>query len=167
MKELERFGTFKDGVFRRNEDAEGKRNLDGYQAIWEHVHGRRLDYPTPRYPAPIMMDPSNFAWTRSREEAGVWEKRLGSFTERGAVAGYLRIDAGASSILPERSIHVCLSGTGSVDGEPCRSLSVIHLAQDETARLEAADECTFLRMLLPDLSGLTLSAGEVPSIAAE
>ncbi|MGZ3290949.1 MAG: hypothetical protein ACXU87_23250, partial [Xanthobacteraceae bacterium] len=52
MQELRREGEFKDGVFRRRADAEGKRNMDGYQAIWEHVNGRPMAYPKPRYPQP-------------------------------------------------------------------------------------------------------------------
>ena len=61
MRELREEGEFKDGVFRRRADVEGKRNLDGYQAIWEHVNERPMVYPKPRYPQPIFMDPANYA----------------------------------------------------------------------------------------------------------
>ena len=61
-EELKKFGTFEGGVFRRNEDSGGRRNSDAYQAIWEHVHGRRMDYPKPRYRDPIMVDPENYDW---------------------------------------------------------------------------------------------------------
>src|SRR6267142_268749 len=57
MRELAALGEFKDGVFRRRADVEGKRNLDAYQAIWEHANGRPMAYPKPRYPQPIFMDP--------------------------------------------------------------------------------------------------------------
>src|SRR5262249_1639931 len=47
MQELRGEGEFKDGVFRRRADVEGKRNMDGYQAIWEHVNERPMVYPKP------------------------------------------------------------------------------------------------------------------------
>lgn len=166
MKDLEAYGRFEDGVFRRNADAEGKRNLDGYQAIWEHVRGRRMDYPEPRYPAPIMMNEANFAWAPTGEP-GVWEKSVGAFTERRAQAGRLRIEAGATATLPARSIHVCLSGAGSVGAAPVRQLTVIHVAAGETATLTASEESIFLRMILPDLTGLKHEAPESSAIAAE
>ena len=62
MQALKAEGEFKDGVFRRRADVEGKRNLDGYQAIWEHVNARPMVYPKPRYPQPIFMDPSTYDW---------------------------------------------------------------------------------------------------------
>src|SRR6516225_9242589 len=42
--ELKKHGTFEKGVFRRNECEEGKRNVDGYQAVWEHVNKRPMTY---------------------------------------------------------------------------------------------------------------------------
>ena len=167
MKDLEAFGEFRDGVFRRKSDVEGKRNLDGYQAIWEHVHARELAYPKPRYPTPIMMDEASFSWAPSRKEPGVWEKTLGCFTERRAEAGFLKIEAGASAVLPARSIHVCKSGTGLVNDAPVRALTVIHVAEGETARLTASSECILLRMQLPDLADLQTGTERATGIAAE
>src|SRR5262249_40413746 len=89
-------GEFKDGVFRRRADVEGKRNLDGYQAIWEHVNGRPMVYPKPRYPQPIFMDPANYEWVPVEAAPGVAEKLLGVFTER-------RSEAGCSSSTPARA----------------------------------------------------------------
>ena len=59
---LRKFGSFDGGVFRRNDDGEGRRNTDAYQAIWEHAHGRRMEYSKPRYGDPIMVDPANYEW---------------------------------------------------------------------------------------------------------
>ena len=56
MDALKELGSFEGGVFRRHEDVPGKRNMDGYEAIWSHVNGRPLEYPKPRYPGPVMMD---------------------------------------------------------------------------------------------------------------
>ncbi len=62
MEELKQFGEFKDGVFHRREGVPGKRNMDAYQAIWEHVHGREMHYPKGRYAAPISLDSAHFDW---------------------------------------------------------------------------------------------------------
>ncbi len=167
MKDLEQQGTFKDGVFRRNPDVEGKRNVDGYQAIWEYVRGRALDYPPPRYPGPIMMDESHFNWAPSRSEPGVWEKTLGVFTERRAEAGLVRVEKDAKLTLPERTIHVCVSGSGTIGVEPVRKYTVIHVGAGESAKVIATEETTFLRMVLPDLTGLESGIGEAHRVAAE
>ena len=62
MDELRKSGTFEAGVYRRNEGEPGKRNMDGFQAIWEHVNGRPLQFPKPRYAQPIMMDQAHYDW---------------------------------------------------------------------------------------------------------
>ena len=61
-QELLEFGAFVDGVFRRREGVPGKKNQDGFQAIWEHVNGRALRFPKRRYEKPVLMEPDNFAW---------------------------------------------------------------------------------------------------------
>ncbi len=75
MDALKAQGEFKDGVFRRHKDVPGKRNMDGYQAIWEYVNKRPMAYPKPRYSRPFMMDPPHYDWVpvggrrRRRREA--------------------------------------------------------------------------------------------------
>ena len=49
MDALRATGTFDGGVYRRNEGEPGKRNMDGFQAIWEQANGRPLQFPKPRY----------------------------------------------------------------------------------------------------------------------
>lgn len=154
MKELEQTGTFKDGVYRRHADVEGKRNMDAYEAIWSHVHGQKLKYPAPRYPGPIMMDSANFAWVPREGEPGVWEKTLGSFTERRAEGGYLKVEAGASAVFAGRTIHVCLSGGGAIEEHAVRPLTTAYAHAHERRRFTAARETLFIRMALPDLSSM-------------
>src|SRR5262245_33033577 len=108
MDELRQSGTFEAGVYRRNPGVPGKRNVDGYQAIWEHMNRRPLAYPKPRYPAPIMMDAADFCWVPSGQP-GVSEKRLGAFTERRAEAGFFRLEAGARLPAAGRGIYVVTS----------------------------------------------------------
>ena len=69
-EELKKLGTFKDGVFHRNPGQPGKKNLDGFQAIWEHLTGRALKYPKPRYDVPILMHPDNYDWVPVEGQPG-------------------------------------------------------------------------------------------------
>src|SRR5262249_61510632 len=95
MQALRQEGEFKDGVFRRRADVEGKRNLDGYQAIWEHVNARPMVYPKPRYPQPIFMDPANYEWVPVEPAPGVTDKLFGGFIDRRGEAGCSMVGAGA------------------------------------------------------------------------
>src|SRR5262249_38726838 len=51
QSELTKIGTFEGGVFHRT-SGEGRKNQDGFEALWEHVMGRKVHYParalTPR-----------------------------------------------------------------------------------------------------------------------
>jgi hypothetical protein len=168
MQALEREGEFRDGVFRRRADVEGKRNVDGYQAIWEHVNGQPMVYPKPRYPQPIFMDPANYEWVPVAGAPGVYEKLLGVFTERRSEAGFLKLDAGARYEARGKSVHVVLRGAGRVGDQPIRSLTTIYLAAGETVTFVARDETELLHFGLPDLGGLRVPARDgLPAEAAE
>ena len=153
-EELKEFGRFEGGVFRRNDDSEGRRNADAYQAIWEHVHGRRMDYPKPRYRDPIMVDPRNYDWLQVAEMPGVREKPLGAFTERQCAARFITIARGATYRAGGRSVYLVLTGAGIAHEAAYRALTALHLAHGETAMLVARDETELLRLVLPDLAGL-------------
>jgi hypothetical protein len=87
---------FERGVF-RYVDADGKaRNKDGYEAIWEEMHGRPVEYPKPRYNTSITMHPEDFASIPVADEPGVARKHLGTFTERLTTVGFLHYESGAS-----------------------------------------------------------------------
>jgi hypothetical protein len=153
-EELRKFGTFEGGIFRRNDDSEGRRNTDAYQAIWEHAHGRRMEYPKPRYRDPIMVDPENYDWLPVAGLPGVSERPLGTFTERQCSAALIKLARGASYKAGPRSLYLVLSGSGLVHEEPYRRLSAFHLADGEAVDMVARDETEFLRLVLPDLAGL-------------
>src|SRR5690606_32240408 len=71
-EELKQVGTFEKGVFRRSDPASGeRRNQDGFEAVWEHVNRRKLDYPKPRYGSPVLMQAEGFAWQASAGQPGV------------------------------------------------------------------------------------------------
>ena len=153
-EELKKFGTFEGGIFRRNDDVEGRRQTDGYQAIWEHVHGERMEYPKPRYRDPIMVDPANYEWLPIAGTPGVTHKPLGTFTERQCGAELIRLKRGASYRAGARSLCLVLSGAGVVDPEPYRQFTAFHVDEDEHADIVARDDTEFVRLALPDLTGL-------------
>jgi len=147
-------GEFKEGVFHRR-DGEGRKNQDAFEAIWEHVCGRRLDYPLERYDAPIIINPANFAWREERTAKGVARKRLGSFTERGTRIELLRLDAGAKATLGEESTRLllfALSGAGEAGGEAWEPHAAFQIEPGDGATIAATTTAEFLLIALPMLS---------------
>jgi hypothetical protein len=153
-EELKKFGTFEGGIFRRHDDVEGRRNTDGYQAIWEHMNGQRMEYPKPRYRDPIMLDPANYEWLPVDGMPGVAEKPLGRFTERQCGASIIKLDRGATYRAGERSVYLVLSGSGIAHDAPYRQYTAFHVDDGEAADIVARDETQIVRLVLPDLSGL-------------
>ena len=151
---LKKLGTFKDGIFRRNDDVEGRRNVDGYQAIWEHVNGRRMQYPKPRYRDPIMLDPANYEWLAVAGMPGVTEKPLGTFTERHCAASLVKLVRGAIYRAGGRSVYLVLSGSGIAHDCGYRRYTALHVDDGEEVEAVARDETVLVRLVLPDLAGL-------------
>ena len=156
MDALEEFGRFEDGVYRRKEGVPGKRNLDGFQAIWEHINKRPMVYPKGRYPAPILMDPANYAWTEVEGAPGTEEKLLGVFTERRTESRVLRLASGSSYYAKGRGLYFVVSGTGSVFEQDYRGMGTVYLKKGERAMFKANTETQLLLFGLPDLSGMRL-----------
>jgi len=156
MEELKAFGEFKDGVFHRREGS-GKRNMDAYQAIWEHVHGHEMVYPKGRYDAPIFMDSANYEWVPVKGATGVLEKLFGVWTERRIEAGMLRLAPGASHEVAGRGVYLVLSGAGACDGKALQKFTTVDLDLDERATLQASETTELLHYGLPDLSAVTAS----------
>jgi hypothetical protein len=168
MEELKQFGTFEGGVYRRNPGLPGKRNIDAYQAIWEHVNNRPMEYPAPRYPGPVMMDSGAFEWVPSPDRPGVSEKLLGVFTERHAQARFVKLDPGAAWPARGRAIYVCCAGRGRAGNDALRPFTTVFLEHGEEVLLRAEAETELLHLGLPDLRGLAAHRhDEVPAVAAE
>jgi hypothetical protein len=121
-------------------------------------------YPKGRYPAPIMMDPKNYAWTQVESSSGVEEKLLGIFTERRTEARFLRLDAGSSYYAKGRGVYYVVSGSGTAADNDYRAMSTIYLKKGERAMIEATAETQIFLFGLPDLSGMKL--GQLNGAAA-
>ena len=121
-------------------------------------------YPKGRYPAPILMDPANYAWTALESAVGVEEKLLGVFTERKTEARFLRLDAGSSYYAKGRGIYFVTAGAGKAGEQEYRALSTIYLKKGERAMFEASAETQIFVFGLPDLAGMKL--GQLSGAAA-
>jgi hypothetical protein len=153
MEELKQVGTFEKGVFYRSGDVPpGQRvNQDGFEAVWEHVNQRKLEYPMPRYDEPIMMRPQNFHWQET-EQRGLSVKALGCFTERHIEVSLLKFAPGTRArVAPRagRQVAFVINGVGSVDGNELRLHSAFSLDARESAEVESEDCLELLLIGLP------------------
>ena len=157
MEALKAQGHFDKGVYRRDGDLpEGtKRNQDAFEAIWEKVNGRRIVYPQRRYDEPVLIRPQSFAWSSVRNEAGVTERRLGSFTERNIEISMRRLTPGARTVLASRAgsrLGFVLSGAGEIGGAALRAHSAFDLPAGESASLAVSAETEVFLLGLPEFS---------------
>jgi hypothetical protein len=149
--ELNKTGEFKKGVY-HYVDANGEpQSLDGSQAIFEHAMGHKLEFAPPRYTDVIAMNPQAYEWL-SHRDSGVWEKQLGSFTERDLRIRFLRLDAGAvyqAGQHPSIEILFQINGQVSAGGEKYGpETGYEFLASEGPVPVEAIEPTEFLQTIL-------------------
>ncbi|PPR12151.1 MAG: hypothetical protein CFH41_00184 [Alphaproteobacteria bacterium MarineAlpha11_Bin1] len=158
-EELSEVGSFDKGVFRRSR-GKGKRNLDGYEAIWQHLTGAPLVFPRPRYSAPVIMKPGNFAW-RAGRESGVYLKNLGRFSDRGMEVTIVRLDRGGHRILQDvehlRIVFV-MKGQGRCGIRNYKRHTAIEFKSGEAASFMPAVTTELLCITIPSVTTMGLSA---------
>jgi hypothetical protein len=150
--ELMTMGTFSKGVYARVTPDGRKLNKDAYQAVWEHVNGRPLVYPAPRYARPVFMAPENFAWVPIAGAPRASCKRLGEFTECRARLALYRVDEGSRLELEDHSLYFVISGSGAVDGNRFAKYATIHAGMSERPTATAKETAELLQLGLPYLS---------------
>jgi hypothetical protein len=160
--ELGKRGRFENGVFRANEPIDGRKNQDAVEAMFEVIHGRKLEYPEPRYAGPIAIDPSAFAWLPLGE--GISHKPLGSFTERDVRISMVRWDDDASYSLGDGRTHFVFSLTGTVrvGGETHPPRTLVWSIFGEEVEVSAASGTEALVYAMPCVEAGT---GAVPESA--
>lgn len=92
--ELNKKGSFKKGMYTYTDEDGTEHTVDGSAACFEHATGQKLSFAPPRYSDVIAMNPDAFAWMQ--DEEGVYTKTLGTFTERSARIGFVKLDPEAS-----------------------------------------------------------------------
>jgi len=101
-----------------------------------------------------MLDPANYEWQAVDGMPGVFEKPLGTFTERQCAAALIKLTRGAIYRADGRSVYLVLSGTGIAHDAGYRRYTALHLDEGEEADIVARDDTELVRLTLPDLSGL-------------
>jgi hypothetical protein len=148
--ELRRDGEFVDVFYHRHDGTK----QSGLDAVWQHAFGVGLEYPRPRYPGPIIIDPKSFRWLAIAGLPGVERKHLGTFTERGVWAEIVRVQAGASWT-PNRSearrLLFVLSGSGNIDDAEIATHSGIQLDGGEQGRIVSKETLELLVLGLPEV----------------
>lgn len=154
--EVAKLGEFRDGVFFRNDRSNlppgVKRNQDGYEALWQHIHGQPVQYPKPRFQEAVRMNPDNSAWLPDEGQNGVARRTLGLFTERLIEASQIRVAAGATlteaATRAPRLLFV-QSGHGTGTGGEWRLHTAVELAVGESVTVTADQDMVVFVMGLP------------------
>jgi hypothetical protein len=89
-------GTFAKGVYTRVLPDGTKINKDSHAACFEAVTGKKMEYPEPRFSAPLIMKPEQCRWVADRRIPGVEHKHLGTFGERRSGVQLTRLNPGAT-----------------------------------------------------------------------
>lgn len=154
--EMAKIGTFRDGIFLRHERENlppgEKKNMDGYEALWQHIFGRPVVYPKPRYHAPIIMDSARYRWLADLQQPGVRRKLLGVFTERAIEIAQIELDAGATLTESTRLAPKFLfahAGSGRSAEGAWQPWSTAKLEPGESVRLVATSPMTLTAITLP------------------
>jgi hypothetical protein len=163
-KELLKFGTFEKGVFRPNPGVADRRNMDGFEAVWEHINGRKLVYPEPQYATPVMMDPNSYQWMPVPGVNGIEKKLLGVFTDCQIPCALYRLQPGAAFTANGRGIFMVMSGRGTVAGDTYRKYTSAYLDTGETTGFKADEVSEILLLGMPDVAMIeTHAPAEVAS----
>lgn len=157
IRELSNRGQFKEGVFSWLDAAGKKHNQDSYEAVWQHVFGKKVLYPKPQYQAPILMQPERFAWVDVPGHPGVSMRRLGRFNERGLEIAQLQLRAGTRTALDGASqpwLLFCTEGEGAVRSadQPEQSWQLwtsLHCERGDLLELHAQRPSIFYLIGLP------------------
>lgn len=148
IKELREHGTFDGPFYRRNDGSSSW----GLNAIYQHVFGKPMKYPRPRYDHIIIADPKRFNWLRIGGAPGVERKFIGAFSERGAWVELVRVRPGAtwsSSDGRGKRLLFVISGEGEAAGNPLGTFASLEVDPSETITLAAKTEMELFLVGLP------------------
>jgi len=113
-------GTFEGGVYTRILPDGRKITKDGHAACFEYLTGKKIEFPTPRFSAPIVMHSAAAQWTADRKLPGVEHKYLGSFGVRRSGLRLTRLKPGATlpaHVQEDAEIRYLIEGSITYDGK--------------------------------------------------
>lgn len=149
--ELKQYGKFENGVYRREKDDGGRKSQDAYEAVWEHIHGRKLKYPKNDHDHPVFINPDELAWQPEAGASGVRRKALGSFSARELRLDVLGLNAGSTVQLAPHSIAFVLQGTGTCDGTTWTQYASLRTGA-EPQEVTASENSSLLEIHIPPLA---------------
>ena len=120
--ELLKIGKFENGLFVWPDG----RKQDSAEAIREHLGGKKVEYPVPRYDDYVVMHSTQYAWKPLDGAPGISVKHLGYFNEGGPNIKLVRIDAGAitpACTAPCQQVRYVIEGEISYGGESYSAVS--------------------------------------------
>jgi hypothetical protein len=154
LEALKQHGDFEAGVYKRHEPgADGRKNQDAFEAIWEQQNGRDIEYQKPRFMDAIHFREANFEWQPVAGSPGVATKDIGSFTEKGVRVYFVQLQAGASYELPaqpQKQLLFVRDGNGRfADAGEWAAHTAVDLGPGESTRMTAATLTEAMVLLFP------------------
>ena len=153
-KELSSLGRFDGGVFTHHTSDGHLIRKDGYEAVWEHVNGRAVEYPPPRYEDPIILYPDSFGWLATRDP-GFELKHMATFGERALNIGEIRATRGSRhKVDRHRAPELLFVESGAIrdvtSGEMLDTQSAFRVDPADTGReIEVVEDCVLFFIQLP------------------
>jgi hypothetical protein len=133
-------------------------NQDGFEAVWEHMVGRPVEYAPARYDDPVRVLSQSFPWC-SAGEPGVTSKHLGYFNETGPNVHLVHLEAGASTArgaLDCAQIRFVVDGEIDYAGTNCPSVSCLYYPPGAAYEaMESRDGATVLVIQIKAPQGAT------------
>ena len=149
MEKMKAHGTFENGVYTQPKPGGGKKNRDAYEAVWEHVNGRKLRYPKARYDKPVFIETSAFDWTNP-SAPGTQQKHLGTFSEYRTGIDVFRLQPDSALTVEPNTVVFVVSGTG-LAGEKAWETHSAMFSGAYSSRLVATQPAELLVITLPAL----------------
>lgn len=156
-------GQFDRGVFTRQTPDGRTQRKDGYEAVWEYVNGREVEYPPARYEEPVVMHPANFNWIPTRD-SGFELKHLGTFGERTLNIGQIRAARGSRHRIDKhRAPELLFVESGAIRAVASGQRIDVHSAfrvdpADAGREIEAVDDCVLFFVQLPKFETVSTAA---------
>jgi hypothetical protein len=142
-----RDGELKNGIWSWVDEEGVHRNQDAFEAVWEQMNGKRIDYPSARYEDIILMNPANFSWVPDPENPGAEWKPLGVFSERLTKIAFARLQPGAHIELGRQAsneIAFIVNGAVSTGGVHHQALTAFGTSAQDVPEILIAEEPTTL-----------------------
>ena len=150
--ELNKTGEFKKGLYHYTDAERGRADPGRLAGDLRARHGPQARIRDPALHRRHRDEPGGLRLAAAGRRTGVWEKWLGSFTERNLRIGFLRLDAGAvyqAGQHPSIEILFQINGQVSAGGEKYGpETGYEFLANEGPVPVEAIEPTEFLRTVL-------------------